>query len=263
MGIIKTHTLYTTQISCLNDASEWRYLADLASGEAKRRAPLEPDGRVRQLYEQVIRDASERNVVNAGIFVGCLSDAHDDLSQWRGYGGGECAFAIELDTKLIAEALAARNPGSLLTRVIYDEEEQKELLNILINKTVELFRNAETKGIDEQVRWYELYGPAYMFLSAVSHARVKSPKFSGEKEYRIFTQLLPDEHKHLEFSAKRTLLARHLPLHLGTHLLPIRSVMVGPTGYPDVSRISVGDLLKKHGYGDLPVGKSAIPYRDI
>lgn len=60
----------------------------------------------------VLRVADEalasRDFTNAGYFVACFSEVEDDLSQWRGYGGGDCGYAIGFRSHGILEALKAR-----------------------------------------------------------------------------------------------------------------------------------------------------------
>ena len=96
---------------------------------------------------------------------------------------------------------------------------------------------------------------------------IKHPKFAGEKERRIATLLYAGEHTALEFRQRRTLLARHLPIDLtidvgaGNKRLPITRIYVGPGPSQEVSRISVGDLLLKFGYQNIPVEASKVPYR--
>jgi hypothetical protein len=80
------------------------------------------------------------------------------------------------------------------------------------------------------------------------------------------TFLQKGEHTQLEFRQRRTLLARHLPIDLTVNvgtakLLPLTRVYIGPGPTQRVSQVSVGDLLLKYGYQDVPVELSKVPYR--
>lgn len=149
-------------------------------------------------------------------------------------------------------------------RVQYEEAEHREAVEMLLDNFVESIRQIWGKGKDVEDGWLDTFGRGYIELASMMHARVKHHSFRGETEYRLYTELLHGEHERLEFTAKRTLLARHIPIALGKdNRLPIRSVMVGPGGAQDASLVSVGDLLKAKEYDDPPVVKSKVPYRFV
>lgn len=64
-------------------------------------------------------------------------------------------------------------------------------------------------------------------------------------------------------------MTQHVPLRLmisdGNPRLPITGIVVGPCRHKEISRISVGDLLRTYGYSDkdVPVSMTAIPYRMV
>jgi hypothetical protein len=60
------------------------------------------------------------------------------------------------------------------------------------------------------------------------------------------------------------MMTRHVPLHLKKPL-PITGVVVGPTRHPQLSKVAVGDLLKKFGYDPdvIKVSITEVPYRAI
>ena len=62
----------------------------------------------------------------SGRFVGCFSEVEDDLGQWRGYGGGECGYAIGFQAHAFFEALLAR-PDALLVPMNYEKNTIRSL----------------------------------------------------------------------------------------------------------------------------------------
>lgn len=263
LGIIDSGTLFATQVSCLNDTSEYQYLADLMRQEAEERATRQSDPWRKELYSRTVQLLGERQVASANAFVICLSASRDDLGQWRGYGGDACSFAIELDVRRLMEGLALRGGNTMPMRVRYDEEEHREALTMLLDSWEESMRSIWGKAEEEVDGWLKSFGLGYAQLASLMHAMVKHRSFHSEKEYRIYTELQHKEHEKLKFTAKRTLLARHIPVAFGKNKkLPVRSVMVGPGGAQEASRVSVGDLLKAHQYGDdVPIELSKVPYR--
>ena len=264
VGIICSGTLFATQVRCLNDTSEYQYLANLIREESAERANLQVDPERRELFTRIVQLMGDRKVSAANAFVTCLSAAADDLGQWRGYGGDACAFAIEFETARLQKDLTARGGNTVLMRVQYDQTEHQEAVQMLLDNFVESTRRLWSKDAEGIDGWLNTFGRGYTELASMMHARVKHPSFACEKEYRIYTELLHGEHETLKFTAKRTLLARHIAVALGEggHL-PIRSIMVGPGAAQEASVVSVGDLLKSKGYGTLPVSRSSVPYRVV
>ena len=85
-------------------------------------------------------------------------------------------------------------------------------------------------------------------------------------ERRIVAVFHDTDRAALEFKQKQTLLARHLPIDLtidkdGLKQLPLTRIYIGPGPAQRVSQVSVGDLLAKFGYRNIPVEISAVPYR--
>ena len=262
VSIVRSGMLYATQISCLNDSKEYVHLAGIVAAEIAERRRVTADAGLRQLYEHLASNlTTATDVAAANVFVACLSNARDDLGQWRGYGAGECGFAIELITEDVLTALEARGGPSPLLRVEYEEEEQRALARVLLDNVADLFKQGPQRPEYEPL-WTTVLGQGYSDLAMIMHAKVKHPSFRAEQEYRIFTRLLPDEHARMEFTGKRTLLSRHVPVRLGERL-PIRSIMVGPSGNQASSRLSAGALLKKYGYGEPPIHLSGVPYREV
>jgi hypothetical protein len=106
----------------------------------------------------------------------------------------------------------------------------------------------------------------YLFALEPVAAVCKHPKFKGEAERRIATVIRKDEVSNLIFRQKRTLLARHLPIDFtldigGVRRLPVTRIYVGPGPSQRISQISVAHLLRKHGYENIRVELSAVPYR--
>jgi hypothetical protein len=91
IGILTSGQIWSTQIACLNDSLEHRYFAGLvhAAVKVERKPNTDPDIDV---LLRVADDAlSNVDTSTEGRFVACFSEVKDDLAQWRGYGGGECA----------------------------------------------------------------------------------------------------------------------------------------------------------------------------
>jgi hypothetical protein len=86
--IIKSGELWSTQLSCLNDATELLYPIELLRQKAHHRLSAPTTPRLEFLLKAIVAGLAAPQVATEGRFVACFSEDGDDLSQWRGYGGG-------------------------------------------------------------------------------------------------------------------------------------------------------------------------------
>ena len=171
---------------------------------------------------------SSRDFAAFGHFVICFSEVEDDLGQWRGYGGGQCGYAIGFDYSKLYSALPNIRADALLTPMNYDPVRQTFIVDDLL-KNAEKFFMAGLSGKDAQ-RWASEFLEAFSLELDIFACITKHPAFAAEHERRIILRLNPNETNRLEFRQKQTLLARHLPIDLrgSDGLLPITRICVGP-----------------------------------
>jgi Protein of unknown function (DUF2971) len=267
IGMLKSGEIYTTQIACLNDSLEYRYFGDVVHKviREKLKSPADPD--ILAFLRVADEGLATSDYSAEGHFVACFSEVEDDLSQWRGYGGGECGYSIGFRFDGLMEAVNAR-PNTWLVPMNYDDPKHQFLAGDVVRMGIKYFSDGvqpQQSGFD-LATWGKELTIAFAAELSIFASIIKHPKFDGEKERRIATRLQTGEHKALEFRQKRTLLARHLPISLktdglGRSRLPITRIYVGPGPAKRVSKISVGDLLLKYGYEGVPVEESQVPYR--
>ena len=266
IGILKSGQIWSTQIACLNDTLEQRFFGDLVHAALKKRRAENTDPKLAVLLQVADEALVDRDFTTAGHFVACFSEVEDDLGQWRGYGGGECGYAIGFRSDGILQALKAR-PSGMLLPMNYDEKRHDFLVQDVLRMAETYFLNGlKRSDVSDIGKWAKDFLVTFATELDIFACLIKHPKFSGEAERRVTTLLQAGEHSSLEFRQKRTLLARHLPLALTVttdsgNRLPITRIYVGPGPSHQVSRISVGDLLLKHGYQGIKVEISKVPYR--
>ena len=265
IGILQTGRIWATQVSCLNDTLEQRYFGELVHQAVKERRKQSIDARVEPLFRVADETLDNLDFTSAGQFVVCFSEAEDDLGQWRGYGGGECGYAIGFRSQVVLDAINLR-PNALLLPMGYADDIHSFIVADVIRWAEIYFRQGLDRGLSDPVAWATEFVAAFGDALTLIAATVKHPKFSGERERRIAAFLQEGEHGQMIFRQKRTLLARHLPLSLtvdveGAQKLPVTRIYVGPGPAQKASKISVGDLLLQQSYKDVPVEISKIPYR--
>lgn len=174
LGIVKTRTLWATDVQFLNDGSELVYAADKISSHARDRAKeLErsrpsdhwDSGRAEALYGVADGLDDHADGTAARVYVSCFCTQGDLLSQWRGYGraGG---FALGFDTADLAPVLRDR-----LQQVDYGDEVIAPLLDDL--ESVQPVGHPSVSGF----YWAQVTVLPWL-------ARVKDPAFAEEDEWR-------------------------------------------------------------------------------
>jgi hypothetical protein len=91
-GILNSQLLHASSIQFMNDANELRYAADLVTRVLTEMKDSLEDKSNSVLYEQLLHTF---NLLGGfQICAVAFSEDRDDLSQWRGYGGGTGGFAL-------------------------------------------------------------------------------------------------------------------------------------------------------------------------
>jgi Protein of unknown function (DUF2971) len=263
LGIIESGTLFSTQVSCLNDSTEVRYGSNLLRSaylELFRERSIEsPQAKeLLQRYETTtVEDPSAPIHAPSYWFVTCFSRNGDDLSQWRAYSGGENGYAIGF------QASHLFGPTGLLARVNYDAAEHKAVAEEVAKATFRFYQEGiERRGDDAAAQWALEFFPEFSKKVDQLSPMVKHPAFISEEEYRIIHQLQIGELGRIRFRQKATLLARHFPLTFaGCPFLPITQIRVGPSRHKEITRISVDTLLRQKGYPTGLVTTSDVPFQ--
>jgi len=268
--ILKTGEVWSTQISCLNDHSEFRYSVRLLREELKqyRNNTDEHIGFLaRHLYETLQQDGADIS----WFFVFCMSSVRDDLSQWRAYGGGEGGVSIGFDpSKIIQTAMGQRG---YVAPVRYTEQDHKAIVKDVANTTLKFFREGLQRrpGADRQ-KWTDSFLTAWRDHIVYVAPVLKDSSFQDEREWRLIVNLRDEDLTRVEIQQRSSLISRHLPLSFGDKL-PIREVVVGPCRHPSVSLVSVGTYLRARGYpvnelnendpAKVRIASSKIPYQGM
>jgi hypothetical protein len=247
MSIIEKRELWLTSLSLSNDSLEGRWINRLINEMC-----VEKDLSLRDI------ENIERQFLNiASAFDGlgmCFSEEPDMLSQWRGYADDACGVCIGFSTDSIEklsderfQAFKDNSEGTLirLLNVEYDHETQKDAIEHIVGKIVELAkdgafrplarsliftdeenekrkRDLDQKNKDAFDSFFELFPYLYKY---------KNPAFREEKEWRMFSFLYKKEvSKSIDFFASG---AKLKPFHKArfecTREQPmIKEVILGP-----------------------------------
>jgi hypothetical protein len=267
LGIIESGTLYSTQVSCLNDSSEMRYGQGLfKKALAEALSTLADDSHVKQFVARYIKQIEDVNALvvpthaPSPFFVACFSGKEDDLSTWRAYGRGQNGYAIAFR----AEHLFGKS--NVLLKMNYDRTVHEKLATEVVAATLRFYDEGFPSRQGQDVpTWDREFVEAWESIITYLQPLIKDPGFEAESEYRILHAFNTSEDvERTVILQKDTMMTRHLPLSFqpGKGVLPIEKVMIGPCRHPLVTKISVDTLLRKKGYGTGRVVNSARPLQE-
>jgi hypothetical protein len=266
IAILDSMSIYSTQISCLNDATELKYGSTLFHDALRKlRAETSNDEMAERLLDGAISYFREDPSYQAASFhfVACFSEEVDDLSQWRAYGGGENGYAIGFRAADLFEI-----SNSMLVRVNYDVDLQRELAMKVATEMVRFCKEGVRKfAPSDLIQFGQEFLDAWEKQIVMIAPMVKNPGFFKEKEYRIIKGFAATDLEGLRFIQKNTMMSRHLPLQppgrtpTMPYRLPIAEIIVGPSRHPQISRMSVDTLLRQKGYPKGMVSISKIPFQ--
>ncbi len=266
INIVQSGSLYSTQVSCLNDRTEVRYGESLLRNAFIEVQKQDHQQEEAELLKQLIEESatnSEKPPAPSDFFVACFSSERDDLSQWRAYGGGENGYAIAFGLG------GFFNRGtSVVFRVNYDKELHISLAAKTAEATLEFFREGlDARTGQDTSQWAaEFRGEWFRVLNRIA-PMVKDPAFKSENEYRIVHTYVQAELRQIRFRQKQSLMSMHLPLFfppstdVKSSALPIIEVMVGPSRHKETSRLSALVLLQQNGYFNCSITMSDIPFQ--
>jgi hypothetical protein len=268
ISILETMTLYSTQLSCLNDTTELRYGSRLFQEALRtKRAAILEEGMEAALLDGALKYFAEDPDFPAQAvvphFVACFTEEQDDLSQWRAYGGGENGYAIGFRAR---DLWGCENAS--LVRINYDAVKHHKLAEKAGDAMISFFLEAAGKHRPpDLVSFGKEFLEAWEAAITMVAPLIKDPAFVKERECRITKGFVGGDLEKLKFIQKEGLMSRHLPLQPSSdrskdsYRLPICEVMIGPCRHPQISRISVDTLLRQKGYPGGLVSISQIPFQ--
>jgi hypothetical protein len=224
-----------------------------------------------QFLQFVLSGDSSSSALGSNVFVACLTEKEDDLSQWRGYAGGEGGYAVGFNTDWLMFGVHEEHRRSIF-RVNYDAGSHHALAERMAASTVNNFMmGLEARRHLPFGAWAEGFLPVWSDTITWLGPALKHPAFAGEAEWRFVHRLTENDYQSLVFRQRRSMMARHFPLRFPAHnnpegrLLPISHIRVGPSPHRHVSVESIRNLLRACGYPatQVTVDASSIPFQAL
>jgi hypothetical protein len=252
-GILKTGKLWASHIRYLNDSNEFRHALKIFETVANRAIR----NNLVLNWQTDVLDA----LTASKAFDSCVtsfSTKGDDLSQWRGYTNPAPGFALGFDKGQLATIATKEN--FRLVACDYDRSSQTAKLQKITTNFLATYslqpKDASLPDRAKSLKWkmLEKFGRLAPEL--------KVPQFAAESEWRLISEPIGN-HKGLDFHVSQTLLVPHLALSIGIGTAsPLAAVRIGPNAHMKLQTNSVSLLMQSHGFTDVEVLSSKVPFRN-
>lgn len=227
------------------------------------------------------------NLKKSNRYVTCFSLDGDLLSQWRAYADDGKGIAIGFDPKKLSEAFEIKAEGLF---IVYEYSQQKAMSDAVLRECTKFYikkKNLFDWGGNEQ--FDKMVAEEITFFINRYVGQFKHRAFIEEDEYRFDLAIDSDINQNRELHyrvGKNNLLVPHLVLKTNyqdekeqrqksgqgleelekdkkyrVKQLPINSIIIGPSMDYELNRQSLDDFFKKHGYDNVSIEKSKVPYR--
>jgi hypothetical protein len=322
-GLLSEGKLWFSDAAFLNDSTELSYAVDVADEVIKQRVD-DPniDPLVKEYLESFLAkikgDREHRQtfgLINPA-FVACFCKDGDSLHLWRAYTGNGRGYSIDffpdvirgelkpllLDEEILVKQVGGGTPQvSCQTRlykpalrgVIYEENEQRELLNKVIDSFSQVisdnkseFQSGNVNNWTKLIFTSRLYSVFYEYLSCFKH-----PTFKEEKEWRFIYS--PDitvktegqgnfDRGEIEYRESGGYIVPYLKVNIAEVLegvdekvnhgkpikalrLPFDAIISGPGLDEKLARASLNSFILRRGYlGTLiSIEHSSVPLRNM
>ena len=230
--MIRSGEMWSTQLGCLNDASELLYPIELLQAKAKEELASSTMPAVTFLLERIVFGLAEPSILTEGRFVACFSEDGDDLSQWRAYVGGEGGYALEFDSQHIRQL---PDQVTILGKVEYDPQRQAAFMDDVLRTVIQFFRDGlRNNRAPSMQEWADKFVLFWANVLVVFAPFIKHPKFSGEREWRLVYHLQDEAIPRMRYLQRSSMMTQHVPLRLmtmdGQPCLPLKGMVVALPG---------------------------------
>jgi hypothetical protein len=262
LGIVKSSTLWATNIIHMNDATEFHrplnMLRERVGQELERREyeakhfstrnaarAAGAEGLVRRL--KLLRGKLNK-VRDTAICVACFCEDGDLLSQWRGYSGRGYGYSLGFNSALMKETTSSA--GFILGECIYCPKRQQNIIDESLEYLLRPSAPDDEKSVTQELL------AVLRFMGLFKHEA-----FRQEQEWRLIsTHRVPAEK--VEFRSATSMIIPYIAVDIGSGKNScIEHVYVGPRPHMELSIASVRQLFFQQGLPNR-IDKSVIPFRD-
>lgn len=274
VGILKSRSLWMTDIRYLNDLSELQYGKDILTARIDSKLANNDIGANGKEFLNRCRRSVGSSAPGEGTFSTSFCQDGNLLSQWRAYRGRGGGYAIGFD---FVHTLRFLDKPCALAKMTYDRDVQTEVLDSSIEKFSSLLESIDMSS-DDGRQSFDGAVNAFMGMTGTLITAFKHPAFKEENEWRLIYKARSDPriNRGTDSPKIRTFDGNVIPYYevsfdaaievskddTGGIRFPIVEIVIGPTINAQLNKESVrGALLAIAPDVEHHVTDSAIPLR--
>ncbi len=259
LGILADQGIWATHVGHLNDKSEVEHAVTMLQSHVRSLRSRTPP-RASRLLDWILTTLEGMSAQRTGLFVVSFSANPDSLTQWDRYAQ-DFGYAMGFDPKrlnLVHRISPTDTCHGRLIRVFYAEDAKQSLISATIDKLLNRADELSVSGFAIDPDW-DIWNRELLQCLALLFTALKHEAYTSEDEYRLVVTHDPTQ----PTSAREGKhgVATYVTLSPDQENdLPLVSVVVGPSHYPEVARFAVQQILvRRLGVGQIR--NSNIPKR--
>lgn len=251
LEIVKTKTIWASKIQYLSDSQEFALALNLARNVLRKRQSAGSSSLESELITGMISGIEGKKGVN--ICVCAFSGAEDSLGQWRAYCFAGPGFAVGFKSERLRSL--AKEQNFFLAPCEYDPQTQRQIIEELIDETMNAFNLQEAESIEE-ASW--LFATKLATYAPV----IKHESFSKEEEWRLISGPICSSDPKFGYRGGRSMIVPYFKFDLVGRdgRFEIARVIVGPAPHKELATAAVASLLGSHGLKEWEVVASKASY---
>lgn len=170
-AMVETRTIWMSEFTAMNDASEFAYARDKLVALLTNR-----DVYIETLARTCVIFALKGLTANTGLMLGSLTARRDDLGQWRSYASNGAGCVLGIDARYLEH-----EAGVAIRTVLYEEA----LVDRMLRTALEVVQTQAEEAPDDLDELMEFARHLVADLFNIKH-----PAFADEREIRISRMLI-------------------------------------------------------------------------
>ena len=264
LGIVRSRTLWASDIRYMNDSAELKHTADLIRLEVQDRI-ARGQGKADLLGQ--FTDWISHRITNGHMLFGASFRAHGNLlSQWRGYSPHGKGVSLGFSADFIMQC--ARRQRLQIGKCVYEPAMQRRLVRQVIDAVESHVDTHAADGTSRQqmsALYQKVFEDIEIDLLRIA-AILKHPSFREEKEWRIVSPVFTDSaHSRVLFREANAMIVPYVEFDLQSeadHPLQLDHLFLGPTQNSNISLNSLKMFLAQNGiHPPRGIDYCRIPYR--